>query len=98
MIARDAEEREKRRKEAHSGRIRYVVLHYTPLLHVVDHAPLIGTNNKISELPVERQRERCGMTLSVGERRTHGLWKLVGGRRWLAPGKGATVSGPCGRK
>jgi hypothetical protein len=70
-IARNAKEREKRRKEAHSGRIRYVVLHDTLLLHVVDHAPLIGTNNEISELAVEKRETR--ITFLVGERLTHGL-------------------------
>jgi hypothetical protein len=54
-IARNAKEKEKRRKETHSGRIRYVVLHYTLILHVVDHSPLIGTYNEISELPVEKR-------------------------------------------
>ena len=64
IFARGGEERsspglhetreEKRRKEAHSGRIRYVMLHNTLVLHVVDHTPLIGTNNEISELSVEK--------------------------------------------
>ena len=30
------------------------MLHNTLVLHVVDHTPLIGTNNKISELSVEK--------------------------------------------
>ena len=60
---------EKDSKEAHRGWIRYVMFHYTLLLHVIDHATLIGTYNEISELPVGK-REWSGMTF-VCERETN---------------------------
>ena len=82
-IAQNARE-EKKRKDAHSGRIRYVMLHNTLVLHIVDHSPLIGTNNEISELSVEKRETSVREDLLLG-RKTNtwlmetGWWTTVVG-------------------